>query len=175
LGNARNFQLEDIRQVVDDLFPWSEEILAAGRHDMNTSNGVCELARAKVRLTMRICDRRRVCGMTKTHLNSVSFKLYRKKCGRFRLTRKPKGGPKPWNAKRAIMIWSILFSAYGSATATMQYPWIAGSELLRAVIFQGSGAGLTAAAMAAFICVAHNRKLNAQHVKPVRSRLSGAK
>ena len=107
-------------------------------------------------------------GMTKNRLQSVSFELFGKKGGRPRHARRPEAGPQ--NAKKSIMIWSILFCAYGAATAALQYPWTSGIELLRSVIFHGVSAGLMAAAFAAFICIPHNRKLDARHAKPVRSR-----
>jgi hypothetical protein len=79
--------------------------------------------------------------------------------------RKIKAGQKLWNVKRAAMIWSALFCAYGSATATMQYKWDEGFEFLWGVFFQGIVAGLTAATIAVLVCMAHNRKSGMQNVK----------
>jgi hypothetical protein len=109
--------------------------------------------------------------MRKSQLKRVSFKPFGKKSGRFRLARKANTNLHPWNIKREIMVWFALFCLYGSATATLQYDWNAGYELLKGAAFQGLGAGLIGAAMAGFLGLACNRKSKLQRVKVVRNRL----
>jgi hypothetical protein len=103
--------------------------------------------------------------MRKIIFKSVSFRLLLKKGARFRGVRKPKASQRPWRAKRAATIWFALFCAYGSATATTQYKWDVGFEFLSGVFFQGTGAGLLAVAIAAYVCIAHNRKSSTQNIK----------
>jgi hypothetical protein len=108
-------------------------------------------------------------GMTKIRIKAAPFKPFGKNGRRY--ARKSRASEKPWNVRRAAMIWFALLCAYGSATATMQYQWNAASGILRGVLFQGPGAGAIAATIAAVICIAHNRILAVQIAKPIRDRL----
>jgi hypothetical protein len=83
--------------------------------------------------------------------------------------RKIEASQKRWSVKRAAEFWFALFFTNGPTAATMQYKWDEGFELLWGVFFQGIGAGQTAATIAVFACIAHNRKLGTQNVKQSRT------
>ena len=108
----------------------------------------------------------RVFGMRKIIFKPASFiPLGKKRSRQFREGRKPRASRKSWRTTRSAAIWFALFCAYGAATAAMQYRWDAGLGILKSVLVQGVGAGFMAATVAAFVCMAHNRKSAPKNVR----------
>jgi hypothetical protein len=103
--------------------------------------------------------------MRKIILKSVSFRLFSKKMRSIPWGAEAKGKPEPLERKTRSHNLVCLKLRIWLGNGNNAIKWDAGPEFVRGVFFQGTGAALIAAAIAAFVCIAHNRNSSTQNVK----------